>query len=51
MSIISRTADLFYAYRFIKLLVTPWDKMDAYKLGLLDEKGKVVKMASTNEEK
>lgn len=51
MSIISRTADLFYAYRFIKLLVTPWEKMDAYKLGIVDQKGKVIKKAVTNEEK
>tara|TARA_B110000503_G_C7087029_1_gene387766 strand:+ start:736 stop:1329 length:594 start_codon:yes stop_codon:yes gene_type:complete len=47
MSIISRTGDLFYAFRFLKLLVTPWDKTDAFELGILDEKGKVLKKAST----
>jgi hypothetical protein len=46
MSIVSRTGDLFYAYRFIKLLVTDWDKTDAYKLGIVDEDGKVLKKSS-----
>jgi len=34
-----RAIDLFVTYRFIKLLVTPFDKTDAYKLGVIDEKG------------
>lgn len=54
MSVISRTGDLFYAYRFIKLLVTDWDKTEAYKLGIVDEDGKVLKKSSqlkTSDEK
>jgi len=43
MSIISRTGDLFYAYRFIKLLVTNWDKTAAFDLGIIDDEGKVLK--------
>lgn len=43
MSIISRTGDLFYAYRFIKLLVTDWDKTEAFELGIIDDEGKVLK--------
>ena len=31
--------DLFVTYRFIKLLVTPFEKQDAYKLGIIDKKG------------
>ena len=31
--------DLFVTYRFIKLLVTPFEKTDAYKLGIIDENG------------
>lgn len=46
MSIVSRTGDLFYAYRFIKLLVTDWDNTEAYKLGIVDEDGKVLKKSS-----
>ena len=34
-----RAIDLFVTYRFIKLLVTPFDKSPAYKLGIIDEKG------------
>ena len=32
-----RAIDLFVTYRFIKLLVTPFEKTDAYKLGIIDE--------------
>ena len=34
-----RAIDLFVTYRFIKLLVTPFNKTDAFKLGIIDEKG------------
>ena len=34
-----RAIDLFVTYRFIKLLVTPFEKTDAYKLGIIDENG------------
>lgn len=50
MGIISRTGDLFYAFRFLKLLVTPWDKMVAYELGIIDENGKVLKKKRTTPE-
>ncbi len=35
-----RAVDLFVTYRFLKLLVTPWKKQEAYKLGIIDDKGK-----------
>ena len=34
--------DIFVAYKFIKILATPWKKTDAYKLGILDKNGKEV---------
>jgi len=34
-----RAIDLFVTYRFIKLLVTPFEKTEAYKLGIIDAKG------------
>ena len=34
-----RAIDLFVTYRFIKLLVTPFEKQDAYKLGIIDKSG------------
>lgn len=54
MSIISRTGDLFYAYRFIRLLVTDWENTEAFKLGIIDDEGKVLKKTrelNTSEEK
>jgi hypothetical protein len=50
MGIISRTGDLFYAFRFLKLLVTPWNKMPAYDLGIIDDNGKVLKKKRTTPE-
>ena len=34
-----RAIDLFVTYRFIKLLVTPFEKTEAFQLGIIDEKG------------
>jgi len=45
MGVVSRTADLFYAFRFLKLLVMPWNKMGAYEQGIIDENGKNLKKA------
>ena len=38
-----RAVDLFVVYRFLKLLVTPWKKQEAYKLGIIDKDGKALK--------
>ena len=38
-----RAIDLFVTYRFLKLLTTPFEKQDAYKLGVIDEKGNRIK--------
>ena len=37
-----RVIDALIAYRLLKLLVTPFKKTKAYKLGIIDEKGKVL---------
>jgi hypothetical protein len=39
----SSLADTYITYRVIKILVTPWDEQDAFKLGIIDKKGKVLK--------
>ena len=41
----SRAVDLFVTYRFLKLLVTPWKKQEAYKQGIIDKDGKALKKA------
>jgi len=51
MGLFTRAADTFYAFRFLRLLTTPWKKMGAYKLGLIDENGKVIKKPETGEER
>ena len=51
MSLLSRTTDAVYAFRFLRLLTTPWDQMKAHKLGLIDDRGKKIRKPSTSEEK
>ena len=40
MGIVKRAADLAYTFRFIRMLVMDWKDWDAYKTGVIDEKGK-----------
>ena len=40
MGLLSRAADTAYAFRFLKLFVTPFNKTKAFELGIIDEKGK-----------
>ena len=37
--------DLFVAYRFLRILTTPWEKQEAYKLGIIDKDGKLLRKA------
>ena len=37
-----RIIDALVAYRVLKILVTPFKRTKAYKLGIIDEKGKVL---------
>ena len=39
-----RAVDLFVTYRFLKLLTTPFEKTDAYKLGIIDANGHRIKL-------
>ena len=40
MGIVKRAADLAYTIRFVTLMSTPFESMDAYKLGIIDAEGK-----------
>jgi hypothetical protein len=52
VSLASRAGDLFYTFRFIKLLTTPFNETDAFKLGIIDDKGRRTKNPiSSSEEK
>jgi len=46
MGIISRAADTYYTFRFLKTMTTKWTDMEAYKRGIVDENGKVLKKGS-----
>lgn len=35
--------DLFVAYRFLRILTTPWEDQPAFKLGIIDKDGKLLK--------
>lgn len=39
--------DTLIAYKFVKIVSTPWKEMDAYKLGIIDENGKILKKRSS----
>ena len=43
----SRGIDFLITYRVTKLLVTPFEKQEAYKYGIIDDKGKVLKKYKT----
>lgn len=43
MGIVKRAADLAYTFRLIRMLVMDWTSWDAYKEGVIDEKGKRIK--------
>lgn len=39
--------DLFLVYQFVRKLTTPFEDWEAYKLGIIDEKGKVLRKRKT----
>lgn len=54
MSILSSVGNIYFVYQFIKKLVTPFDKTKAFELGIIDEKGRILKKRrdlKTSEEK
>ena len=51
MGIIKRAGDLVYTFRFLKLLVTDFEDTEAFKLGIIDEKGKRIKRPESSDER
>ena len=39
--------DLFVAYRFLRILTTPWEDQEAFKLGIIDKDGKLLRKRNT----
>ena len=42
----SRGADLYFVFRFLRLLTMKYEKTDAYKYGIIDKKGKILRKSS-----
>ena len=43
----NKAVDLFLVYQFLKRLATPFEQWQAYKLGIIDRNGKVLKPSAT----
>jgi len=42
-----RAIDLFVAYRFLRILTTPWEEQPAFEHGIIDKDGKLLRKANT----
>ena len=54
MGILAGIGNIYFVYQFLKKLVTPFEKTKAFELGIIDEKGKILKRRrdlDTKEEK
>ncbi len=54
MGIIASIGNIYFVYQFLKKLVTPFEKTEAFKLGIIDKDGKILKKRrdlKTDEEK
>ena len=51
MALVQRAVDIYYTFRFLRQLVTPWNETKAFQLGLIDADGKKLRSAVTPEEK
>ncbi len=49
MGILKSAADTVYVFRFIRMLVLDWKDWDAYKNGIIDDKGKRLKGKSADD--
>jgi hypothetical protein len=51
MGLFSFGADTFYAFRFLRLLTTKWEKTGAFKAGLIDKDGKILRKPENSAER
>ena len=45
--IIGGAVNLYFIYKFLRILTTPWEKTDAFKLGVIGDNGKILKKKRT----
>ena len=51
MGALTKATDTVYTLRFLRLLTTPFEETNAFKLGLIDDKGNKLKKPFTEKEK
>ena len=51
MGALTKASDTVYTLRFLTLLTTPWEETNAFKMGLIDDKGDKIKKPFTEKEK
>ena len=39
--------NLYFIYKFLRILTTPWENTDAFKLGIIDKNGGILKKKKT----
>jgi len=44
--VVGGAMNLYFIYKFLRILTTPFASTDAFKLGIIDEKGKILKKKS-----
>ena len=45
--LIGGAVNLYFIYKFLRILTTPWEKSEAFKLGIVDDDGKILKKKRT----
>ena len=45
--LIGGAVNLYFIYKFLRILTTPWENTDAFKLGIVDDDGKILKKKRT----
>ena len=43
----NRAVDILITYRLLRILTTPFEKQDAFKYGIVDKEGKILRKYST----
>ncbi len=46
----SKMMDLYFVYKFAKFIALPWEEWPAFKLGIIDDAGNVIKRTRTSSE-
>ena len=51
MGVLTKATDTVYTLRFLRLLTTPWEETNAYKEGLIDDKGNKLRKPVSEKDK